>query len=161
MRPDANLAIKAISTMLGHTTTSATPDFPSRVKQLCRPFRHMAYSRLNSKRRFFALMNSVSFLIRRCFVVCVAILMMAGCAGSQMQTTPPVRMPPSLASTSMSPLAADCPIVGKTYTRGGSNGQVSMTFQEAYAKIGAPTRLRTRLVYSHWPEKRQYIYLKI
>jgi hypothetical protein len=104
-------------------------------------------------------MNRVSFLMRRCFVACVAISMIAGCAGSQMQSTPPAPMLPNLASIGISPMAADCPIVGKTYTRGGANGQASMKFQEAYAKVGTfPTRVRTRLVYTHWPENRPIIY---
>ena len=105
-------------------------------------------------------MNSASFFVQRRSAVCVAFLMMTGCGSPQVQTTPLVPTSQNLVSTGVQP-AIDCPIVGKTYTRSDGNGQASVKFQEAYAKAGTyPTDLRTRVVYSHWPQNRPTIYRK-
>ena len=105
-------------------------------------------------------MNCMSFFMRR-LGACVAIFIISGCASSQIQTTPPASVQQSVVATGMQP-AVDCPIVGKTYTRGGTDGQASMTFREAYSKAGPyESYLRVRLVYTHWRQSRPLIYKKL
>lgn len=104
-------------------------------------------------------MNVVAFRTRRSLGICVALFMITACTGSQLQTVPPAAVPQNLASTRNVPMMETCPIVGKTYTRSDGRGKVSITFQEAYSKVGNYfERLRTRVVYSNWPESRQLIY---
>src|ERR1700735_1210055 len=105
-------------------------------------------------------MNCMSLFMRR-LGACVAIFIVSGCASSQMQAMPPASVQQSVASSRVQP-AVDCPIVGKTYTRGGANGQASMTFRETYSKAGTyESYLRVRLVYTHWRQSRPLIYKKL
>ncbi len=106
-------------------------------------------------------MNSSSFLLQRRCAVFVSVLMMTGCGSPQVQTTPLAPTLRNVVSTDVHP-AVDCPIVGKTYTRSDRKGQASMKFQEAWTKAGPyESDLRTRLVYTHWPQNRPYVYRKV
>jgi hypothetical protein len=103
--------------------------------------------------------NNLLLSMRRCLGICIAVLMIAGCGGSQIPTVSPAAVSQSLGSTNIVPMLAVCPDPGKTYARSDGNGQVSIVFQQAYAKAGPyDMRIRTRITYTHWPENRPLIY---
>ena len=101
--------------------------------------------------------------MRRSIGICVTLITLTACAGSQFATAPPAAAPQPLISIDSAPMTGgSCPIVGRTIKRSDGKGQASVTFQEAYTKAGAfSERLRTRLVYSNWPQNRPTIYRKI
>jgi hypothetical protein len=106
-------------------------------------------------------MIAESFFVRRCLGVSIAVFILTACGGSQMQPAPLTALSQGLVSTDILPMDAVCPTVGKTYTRGGANGKVSIEFQEAYSQAGPlHTKLRTRLAYSNWPQDRGIIYMQ-
>jgi len=102
-----------------------------------------------------------SLFNRRRLAVFGAILFTAGCGSQQGPSLPLPPASQNVAALGVQPAAA-CPVVGKTYTRSDGRGQASMKFQEAWTKAGPyESYLRTKLVYTNWPQNRPLIYKKL